>query len=52
MRRLPTDVHGNQSRQTGREGESVAAAGREAGRLCTLAPPTRQSEEEVKQNIY
>lgn len=52
MRGLPTDVHGNQSRQTGREGESIAAADREADRLCNLAPPTRQSEEEVKHSIY
>lgn len=47
MRRLPTDAHG---KQEGRE--SIAAADREADRLCNLAPPTRQSEEEVKQNIY
>lgn len=37
-------------KQEGRE--STAAADREADRLCNLAPPTRQSEGEVKQNIY
>lgn len=51
MRGLPTDVHGNQSQQTGRVGGSIAAADREADRRCNLAPPTRQSEQEVKQNI-
>lgn len=38
-------------KQEGRE-SAAAAADREADRLCNLAPPTRQSEGEVKQNIY
>lgn len=49
---LPTDVHGNQSQQTGRKGERLAtAADRNADRLYNLAPPTRLREEEVQQNI-
>lgn len=49
MAGLATDVHGNQSQQTGRKAERLATA---ADTLCGVAPPTRLREEEAQQNIY